>query len=58
MESLAKAEWPQGVLYLEHFWSWAQGAPLYPRITNRPHTDPFFFDGAHRGSTLEALIYA
>ena len=38
-------------LYLEHF-----GLTEPPfRIT--PHTD-FFFDGADRGATLEALIYA
>src|SRR5437870_11846905 len=38
-------------LYLEHF-----GLKEPPfRIT--PHTD-FFFDGADRGATLEALIYA
>jgi len=38
-------------LYLEHF-----GLTEVPfRIT--PHTD-FFFDGADRGATLEALIYA
>ncbi|HEX6318783.1 MAG TPA: AAA family ATPase [Burkholderiales bacterium] len=38
-------------LYLEHF---GLGEPPF-RIT--PHTD-FFFDGADRGATLEALIYA
>jgi type II secretory pathway predicted ATPase ExeA len=38
-------------LYLEHF---GLKEPAF-RIT--PHTD-FFFDGADRGSTLEALIYA
>jgi type II secretory pathway predicted ATPase ExeA len=38
-------------LYLEHFG--LSEAPF--RIT--PHTD-FFFDGADRGATLEALIYA
>ena len=38
-------------LYLEHFG--LQEAPF--RIT--PHTD-FFFDGADRGATLEALLYA
>ena len=38
-------------LYLEHFG--LKEAPF--RIT--PHTD-FFFDGADRGATLEALIYA
>ncbi|MEA3193848.1 MAG: biosis protein MshM, partial [Betaproteobacteria bacterium] len=38
-------------LYLDHF-----GLSETPfRIT--PHTD-FFFDGADRGATLEALIYA
>src|SRR5687767_1495983 len=38
-------------LYLEHF-----GLKEPPfRIT--PHTD-FFFDGADRGTTLEALVYA
>ena len=38
-------------LYLEHF---GLDEPPF-RIT--PHTD-FFFDGADRGATLEALIYA
>ena len=38
-------------LYLEHF---GLSEPPF-RIT--PHTD-FFFDGADRGATLEALIYA
>src|SRR3979409_2020828 len=38
-------------LYLEHF---GLAEPPF-RIT--PHTD-FFFDGADRGATLEALIYA
>jgi len=38
-------------LYLEHF---GLSEPPY-RIT--PHTD-FFFDGADRGATLEALVYA
>src|SRR3990170_5685692 len=38
-------------LYLEHFG--LQEPPF--RIT--PHTD-FFFDGADRGATLEALLYA
>lgn len=38
-------------LYLEHFG--LREAPF--RIT--PHTD-FFFDGANRGATLDALIYA
>jgi MSHA biogenesis protein MshM len=38
-------------LYLEHF---GLGEPPF-RIT--PHTD-FFFDGADRGATLEALMYA
>jgi len=38
-------------LYLEHFG--LKEAPF--RIT--PHTD-FFFDGAERGATLEALLYA
>ena len=38
-------------LYLEHFG--LSEAPF--RIT--PHTD-FFFDGADRGATLEALVYA
>ncbi len=38
-------------LYLEHF---GLGEPPF-RIT--PHTD-FFFDGAERGATLEALSYA
>ncbi|MDH3319413.1 MAG: AAA family ATPase, partial [Betaproteobacteria bacterium] len=38
-------------LYLEHFG--LNEAPF--RIT--PHTD-FFFDGADRGATLEALLYA
>lgn len=38
-------------LYLDHF---GLGEPPF-RIT--PHTD-FFFDGADRGATLEALIYA
>lgn len=38
-------------MYLEHFG--LREAPF--RIT--PHTD-FFFDGAERGATLEALIYA
>jgi type II secretory pathway predicted ATPase ExeA len=38
-------------LYLEHFG--LKDAPF--RIT--PHTD-FFFDGADRGATLEALLYA
>jgi hypothetical protein len=38
-------------LYLEHF---GLGEPPF-RIT--PHTD-FFFDGADRGATLEALVYA
>ena len=38
-------------LYLEHF---GLNEPPF-RIT--PHTD-FFFDGAERGATLEALIYA
>lgn len=39
------------MMYLEHFG--LQEAPF--RIT--PHTD-FFFDGAKRGATLDALIYA
>ncbi|MBV8032260.1 MAG: AAA family ATPase [Betaproteobacteria bacterium] len=38
-------------LYLEHF---GLSEPAF-RIT--PHTD-FFFDGADRGATLEALVYA
>src|SRR5258705_2408413 len=38
-------------MYLEHFG--LKEAPF--RIT--PHTD-FFFQGANRGATLEALIYA
>ncbi|MDQ5849540.1 MAG: AAA family ATPase, partial [Pseudomonadota bacterium] len=38
-------------MYLEHF---GLGEAPY-RIT--PHTD-FFFEGAERGATLEALIYA
>ena len=38
-------------LYLEHF---GLSEPPF-RIT--PHTD-FFFDGADRGATLEALVYA
>ncbi|HOL64846.1 MAG TPA: AAA family ATPase, partial [Accumulibacter sp.] len=38
------------MIYLEHFG--LHEAPF--RIT--PHTD-FFFDGAKRGATLEALIY-
>ncbi|HEY6824922.1 MAG TPA: AAA family ATPase, partial [Steroidobacteraceae bacterium] len=38
-------------LYLEHF---GLDEPPF-RIT--PHTD-FFFDGAERGATLEALAYA
>src|SRR5262245_5094279 len=38
-------------LYLEHF---GLAEPPF-RIT--PHTD-FFFDGADRGATLEALLYA
>src|SRR2546429_5887418 len=38
-------------LYLEHF---GLSEPPF-RIT--PHTD-FFFDGADRGATLEALLYA
>ena len=38
-------------LYLEHF---GLNEPPF-RIT--PHTD-FFFEGADRGATLEALIYA
>ena len=37
-------------LYLEHF---GLNEPPF-RIT--PHTD-FFFDGADRGATLEALLY-
>jgi len=38
-------------MYLEHFG--LKEAPF--RIT--PHTD-FFFQGANRGATLEALLYA
>jgi len=38
-------------MYLEHF---GLNEPPF-RIT--PHTD-FFFDGADRGATLEALLYA
>ena len=38
-------------MYLEHF---GLTAPPF-RIT--PHTD-FFFDGANRGATLDALLYA
>ena len=38
-------------MYLEHF---GLSEPPF-RIT--PHTD-FFFDGADRGATLEALVYA
>jgi len=39
------------MLYLEHF---GLDEPPF-RIT--PHTD-FFFDGADRGATLDALLYA
>jgi type II secretory pathway predicted ATPase ExeA len=38
-------------MYLEHF---GLNEPPF-RIT--PHTD-FFFDGANRGATLDALVYA
>jgi hypothetical protein len=38
-------------MYLEHF---GLGEPPF-RIT--PHTE-FFFSGANRGATLEALLYA
>ncbi len=44
-------QWVPNVLYLDHF---GLDEPPF-RIT--PHTD-FFFDGADRGTTLDALLYA